>query len=173
MQSYKSDEIGLFDVIDGGDGDAVVVGISDSEEYASFCKFPTVPKRDAGLLVVLDDGSLKWRPLLGMPLIVRKKILNPQGTQLAERYPPASSIPAYQGCYVSGAPIELMDTVRLDASTFGQVVAIIGKGLFSKNCSSKDWAYLKYGFLVESSHGGLEWMKDANNDLELLWRAQG
>lgn len=55
----------FFDIADGGDGEATVVGIADSEEYAPALQPPKGVNRDAGVLVVFHDGALKWRPFRG------------------------------------------------------------------------------------------------------------
>lgn len=166
--------IHLFDIVDGGDGCAMVVGIAESAEYAPSYRFVETPKPDAGVLVVFEDGSLKWRPLPGMPLILCEpdESQRMSAAHVAHSSLPAAALPAYHGCYVNGQRVELLDFVRLHQGETGRVVAIIADDLFSPGFKAEDWAYLKFGFLVESSQGGLNWFKDADEDLELLSRAR-
>ena len=165
----------LFDIVDGGDGEATVVGIADSDEYAPAFQPPEGLNRDAGVLVVFHDGSLKWRPLPGAPLRLCRRPgvdeVGPSDQRADTRILPVAAIPAYHGFYAGGQRIELLDVVETSNGETGRVVAIISENLYSPGFEAKDWSYLGSGFLVESSGAGLEWFKDADEDLKLSRRS--
>lgn len=169
----------LFDIVDGGDGEATIVGIVDSNEYAPAFQPPVRAKRGAGVLVIFDDGTLRWRPFPGFDLRLHGR---PSDVDIKVRFQedpprllPVAAIPAYHGFYVDGQRIELLDQVEVGSGDAGRVVAIIWEGRYSAGFEAQDWSYLRFGFLVESSNVGLQWFKDADEDLKLLRRfdAQG
>ncbi|WP_448100817.1 hypothetical protein [Luteibacter jiangsuensis] len=175
MKYPHGDLVQLFDIVDGGDGPAAVVGIADTAEYAPDYQFEALPRSGAGALVISEDGSLKWRPLPGVPLTLCERperehqdIANEESHHLL----PASAIPAYHGFYVDGRRIELLDVVRVAQGETGKVVALISEGRFSSGFPGEQWSYLRFGFIVESSLSGLHWYRDADEDLELISRAR-
>ncbi len=167
--------VSLFDIVDGGDGEATVVGIADADEYAPAFQPPERLNRDAGVLVVFRNGALKWRPFPGVPLrLCRHPGVDEAGAgdqQADTRVLPVSAIPAYHGFYMDGQRIELLDVVETSNGETGRVVAIISENLYSPGFEAKNWGYLEFGFLVESSGSGLEWFKDADEDLKLSRRS--
>lgn len=176
MRYSDGSVVGLFDIVDGGDGEATVVGIADSDEYAPAFQPPEGLNRDAGVLVVFRDGSLKWRPLPGAPLrLCRRPDVQGIGAsdQRADpRVLPVAAIPPYHGYYVDGQRIELLDVLETSNGETGRVVAIISENLYSPSFDAKNWSYLGSGFLVESSDAGLEWFKEAGEDLKLSHRSK-
>jgi len=171
MRYLDGSAVRLFDIVDGGDGQATVVGIADSDQYAPAFQPPTPLNRDAGVLVVFPDGSLKWRPLPGVPLRFCKHSAAAIDQRIETRVLPVTAIPAYHGFYVDGQRIRLLDVVETPNGGSGQVVAIISERLYSAGFDPKDWGYLGAGFLVDSPGTGLEWFKDADEDLKLLRRS--
>jgi len=175
MRYPHGDSVQLFDIVDGGDGPAVVVGIADTAEYAPGYQFEVLPRSDAGALVTSEDGSLKWRPLPGVQLTLCER---PEGehqdivSSESHHLLPASAIPAYHGFYADGRRVELLDVVRVAQGETGKVAAMISEGRFSSGFPAQQWSYLRFGFLVESSLSGLQWYKDADGDLELISRAR-
>jgi len=124
----------LSDVVDGGDGEATVIRIADSGEYAPAFQPPGRLNCDAGVLVVFHDGTLKWRPLPGMPLRLCRRPTSGeirandlQGTHTL----PVTAIPAYHGFYVDGQRIELPDVVQTSNEETAKVVAIVSENLYS------------------------------------------
>lgn len=111
----QRDAVKLFDFVDGGDGAMMVVGIAESAEFAPGYQFEMAPRRDAGILVVAEDGSLKWRPLPRMPLLLCER---PQGAlrnivEVNMHAPlPAAALPPYHGFYVDGQRIYIRQASR-------------------------------------------------------------
>lgn len=174
MNNPQRDAVKLLDFVDGGDGAMMVVGIAESAEFAPDYQFEMAPRRDAGILVVAEDGSLKWRPLPRMPLLLCER---PQGAlrnivEVNMHAPlPAAALPPYHGFYVDGQRIELLDFVRFAQGEVGRVVAMISEDLYSPSFPAEEWSYLKFGFLVESSTADVQWYKEADEDLALVSRA--
>lgn len=171
MRCQDGSAVRLFDIVDGGDGQATVVGIADSDQYAPAFQPSTPLNRDAGVLVAFPDGSLKWRPLPGAPLRFCKHSGGAIDQRIETRVLPVTALPAYHGFYVDGQRIKLLDVVETPNGGSGRVVAIISESLYSAGFEPKDWGYLGAGFLVDSSGTGLEWFKDADEDLKLLRRS--
>ena len=134
MRYRDESVVRLFDIVDGGDGEATVVGIADAEEYAPGFQSPEGVNRDAGALGVFPDGSLKWRPLPGAPFrLCRRPGVDEIGCSdqgVDTRVLPVTAIPAYHGFYVDGQRIELLDVVETSSGAIGRVVAIISENLY-------------------------------------------
>lgn len=174
MNHPQRDTIKLFDVVDGGDGAMLVVGIAESAEFAPDYQFEVTPRRDAGVLVVAEDGSLKWRPLPRMPLLLCERSQEAQRNivEANKRAPlPAAALPPYHGLYADGQKIELLDFVQFGPGEIGRVVAIISEDRYSPGFPPEEWSYLKFGFLIESAIADVQWYKEADEDLELVSRA--
>lgn len=174
MKYVGGENVQLFDIADGGDGRVTVVGIADSGEYAPAIRLSETPWQDAGALVVLDDGTLRWRPLPGVPFVLcdRSQGQSTLDSEIFTGLILEHALPAYHGYYVDGQRIQLLDAVRIAEGQVGKIVAVIAEDQYSSGFERNTWSYLKFGFLVESLDGGLEWYKDADEDLELLSRRE-
>lgn len=73
---------------------------------------------------------------------------------------------------MDGQRIELLGVVETSNGETGRVAAIISENLCLPGFEAKNWGYLGSGFLVESADAGLEWVKDAGEDLKLSRRSK-
>ncbi|UXI67873.1 hypothetical protein [Tahibacter amnicola] len=73
--------------------------------------------------------------------------------------------------YPDGNRVDLGDEVLLATTSHGVVVAVIDEGKFSKEYTSDEWSYLKYGILVKFNELGLVHIDKPCPDLELVARA--
>lgn len=71
--------------------------------------------------------------------------------------------------YADGQQVRLGDRVGLGGRE-GEVVAIIGEGVFADGLSQAEWAYLESGMLVRFKAFGLIHYRDAEADLVLVAR---
>ena len=73
--------------------------------------------------------------------------------------------------YCSGDEIRAGDRVRC-ADWTGRVVFVLATGSFAPGYTSDDWSYLGRGFMVEYDQTGLVFEEQADEDLELVARAE-
>ncbi len=73
--------------------------------------------------------------------------------------------------YCTGDEIRAGDRVRCAAWT-GRVVFVLASGSFAPGYTSADWSYLGRGFMVEYDQVGLVFDERADEDLELVERAE-
>lgn len=73
--------------------------------------------------------------------------------------------------YCSGDEIRVGDRVRCGDWT-GVVVFVLGTGSFGARYKSEDWSCLGRGFMVEYDQVGLVFSEQADEDFELVGRAE-
>ena len=73
--------------------------------------------------------------------------------------------------YCTGEDIRAGDRVRCGDWT-GTVVFVLGTGSFAPGYNPADWLYLGRGFMVEYDRAGLVFSEHADEDLELVARAE-
>jgi hypothetical protein len=73
--------------------------------------------------------------------------------------------------YCSGDDIRAGDRVRC-GDWAGVVVFVMGAGSFAPGYSPADWSHLGRGFMVDYDQAGLVFSERADEDLELVARAE-
>jgi len=72
--------------------------------------------------------------------------------------------------YQSGEDVHAGDVVRYDGVS-SVIVLVNDSGEYLPAFTAADWSYLGTGFLVQQEDGTLIYLKDTDEDLELVQRA--
>ena len=73
--------------------------------------------------------------------------------------------------YLSGEEVRIGDKVRIDPTCFGVVVCSIDTNEYSAEHPREQWAYLKFGIMIDTDCAGLVHYTEPDEDLVLLERA--